>query len=261
MTTRSPGLARAMHVAHGVELVEDDLDLAAAGALLPIARGRPRRPARRPPRGSRPRSRSSSRMTMTSKCWAATAPSSRMSSSRRSPAAPIMPIREVLARSGCPAFCVGVALDEVAEHPHAGRVVAVVDEDVDVVDVDEVHAAGGEVVGRRERAQALADVVQRGPGGERRAGRGQGVGDVEPRRAAERRGQQVGPRELHAAPAVLDDDHLAACRSARARRRGHRGGSSRRRTRAPRCRARPSRTRRCRRSSGGACCARAGRRR
>ena len=86
-----------------VDLVEHDLDLAAAHALLRRSgRGRPRRPARRDSPRSRPRSRSSSRTTTTSKCWAATAPSSRMSSSRRSPAVAIMPIRESLPRSVWP---------------------------------------------------------------------------------------------------------------------------------------------------------------
>ena len=94
-----------------------------------------------------------------------------MSSSRRSPAAPIMPIREVLPRSACPGLLRGVAVDELAELLHAGGVVAVVDEDVGVAHLDEVEAAGGEVVRRREGAQALTDVVQRGAGGERRARR------------------------------------------------------------------------------------------
>src|ERR1019366_8827651 len=43
----------------------------------------------------------------------------------------------------------GVRLDEVTEHAHAGRVVAVVDHDVDVVDVEQVHPSGREVVGGR----------------------------------------------------------------------------------------------------------------
>jgi len=111
---------------------------------------------------------------------------------------------------GAAVVLLGVALDELTDGAHAGRVVAVVDEDIDVVDVDEVHPAGREVVARREGAQALADVVQRRPGREGGAGRGEGVGDVEPRGAPEGRGKQVGPRELHAAPAVPDDDHVSA---------------------------------------------------
>ena len=91
-----------------------------------------------------------------------------------------------------------------------GCVVAVVDDDVDAVDLDLVEPAGGEVVVRREGAQALADVVQRSPGGERGGRRGEGVLHVHPGPAAERRGQQVGPGELHLAGAVLHHDHLAA---------------------------------------------------
>ena len=91
-----------------------------------------------------------------------------------------------------------------------GRVVAVVDDDRDTGDLDLVEAAGGQVVGRREGPQALPDVVQRCTGGERRGRGGQGVLDVHPGPAAERRGQQVGPGELHLAPAVPDHDHLAA---------------------------------------------------
>src|SRR4029079_16336998 len=63
---------------------------------------------------------------------------------------------------------------EVAEHLHAGRVVAVVDDHVDAVDLDLVEPAGGEVVVGRERAQALSDVVQRGSGGEGGGRGGQG---------------------------------------------------------------------------------------
>ena len=152
-------------------------------------------------------------------------------------------------------------VDEVAEHPHARGVVAVVDDDVDAVDLDLVEAAGGEVVVRRERAQALPDVVQRRAGGEGGGGRGQRVLHVHPGPAAERRGQQVGPGQLHLAAAVLDDDHLAALgrvedqRLAAAAAVGvdHLAGLA---TRAP-----PSRTRRPRRCTGGASRAPAGRRR
>ncbi len=158
--------------------------------------------------GWRPRWFSSSRTMTTSKWWAAISPSSRMSSSRRSPAVAMMPMRDGRARS-CES---GLAdpVDEVAELSHGRRVVAVVDDHVDAVDVDLVEAAGGEVVVGREGAQALADVVQRGAGRERRGGRGEGVLHVHPGPAAERRRQQVGPGELHLAAAVLDHDHLAA---------------------------------------------------
>ena len=77
------------------------------------------------------------------------------------------------------------------------------------VDLDLVEAAGGEVVVGREGAQSLADVVQRGTGGEGRGRGGERVLHVHPGPAAERRRQQVRPGELHLAPAVLDHDHLA----------------------------------------------------
>ena len=86
---------------------------------------------------------------------------------------------------------------------------AVVDDDVDAVDLDLVQAAGGQVVGRGERPQPLPDVVQRRTGGERGGGGGQRVLHVHPGPAAERRRQQVGPGQLHRAAAVLDHDHLA----------------------------------------------------
>ena len=178
---------------------------------------------RRPRRAGRPRSASSSRTTRTSKCSAATAPSSRMSSSRRSPAVATTPMRCGLARSRGLLALSAELLDEVAEHPHPGRVVAVVDDDLDAVDVDLVEPAGGQVVRRGERAQALPDVVQLRAGREGGAGGGQRVLHVHLRLAAERRRQQVGPGQLH--------------------RRGGRAGSrsSRRARCAPACTARPPR--------------------
>ena len=120
------------------------------------------------------------------------------------------PIRDGLPSSEVEVRRLADPVDEVAEHPHAGRVVAVVDDHVDAVDLDLVEAAGGEVVVGRERAQPLPDVVQRRTRGEGRGGRGQGVLDVHPGPAVERRRQQVGPGQLHLAAAVLDHDHLAA---------------------------------------------------
>ena len=99
-----------------------------------------------------------------------------------------------LPRSDWPAFCAAYALDELTEHRMPGRVVAVVDEDVDVVHVDQVHPAGGEVVAGGEGAQALPDLVQPGAGGEGRTGRSHGVGDVELRGAAEGRRAAGGSR-------------------------------------------------------------------
>ena len=104
----------------------------------------------------------------------------------------------------------GIPVDEVTQRPHPSSVVAVVDEDLDVVDLDEVEASGGEVVVAGERPKALPDVVQRRARRERRTGRREGVGDVEAGGAAEGRRQQVGPGELHSAPPVLDGDHVAA---------------------------------------------------
>ena len=200
-----------MHVPDRLDLVEDDLDLPAAARPPPSRPGRPRRPAR-PSRRARGRAAgASSRTTTTSKCWAATAPE--LAHVVVAPVAGRADHADPrgLGRGRLPGLLRGVAVDEVAEHPHAGGVVAVVDERRRRCRTStQVHPAGGEVVARREGAQALADVVQRGAGGERRAGRGQRVRDVEPGRAAERRRQQVRPGQLHRAAAVLDDDHLAA---------------------------------------------------
>src|SRR3546814_15392421 len=49
---------------------------------------------------------------------------------------------------------------EVTQGTHARSVVAVIDQDVDAVHLDLVETSGGEVVVRRERPQALPDVVQ-----------------------------------------------------------------------------------------------------
>ena len=110
---------------------------------------------------------------------------------------------------GAGVAALGQPVDEVAERAHAVGVVAVVDEDGDTVDVELVEPAGGEVVRRRERAQALPDVVERGAGRERSPGGSHRVGDVEPGLAPERRGQQVGPGERHGATPVPDHDALA----------------------------------------------------
>ena len=155
----------------------------------------------------RPRSRASSRTTMMSKCWAATSPSSRMSSSRRSPAVAITPIRRCRSRSS--GGVLAQLVDEVAEQPHAGRVVGVVDDHGDAVDLGDVEAARREVVRGGEGAQALPDVVQRGAGGEGGPGRGHRVLHVHQRLAAEGGGQQVRPGQLHRPAAVPDHDHVA----------------------------------------------------
>ena len=132
-----------------------------------------------------------------------------MSSSRRSPAVATTPMRDGLARSLVGDQSFAELVDEVAEHPHARRVVAVVDDDVDALDLDLVEPAGGEVVVGREGPQTLPDVVQGRTRGERGRGRGERVLHVHQRSAAERRGQQVRPGKLHLARAVLDDDHVA----------------------------------------------------
>ena len=132
-----------------------------------------------------------------------------MSSSRRSPAVAITPIRDDLAELRGVVQSVAGLVHEVAEHPHRRGVVAVVDDDRTAVDLDLVQPAGGQVVVGRERPQTLPDVVQRRAGGERRRGRGHRVLHVHHRPAAEGGGQQVGPGQLHRPPAVLDHDHVA----------------------------------------------------
>ena len=163
-TTRSPGLARAIAcrtASISSRTTSTCLQRAPVGHR---ARARPRRPARPSRRargraGWRPRGRST-----TSKCWAATC------------AELAHVLVAAVARGGDDADPrrLGRArwsasrrladpVHEVAEHPHAGRVVAVVDDHVDAVDLDLVEAAGGEVVVGREGAQPLPDVVQRAP--------------------------------------------------------------------------------------------------
>ena len=173
---------------------------------------RPRRPAPAVSPRSRPRSRSSSRTMTTSKCWAATSPELAhvLVAAVAGGGDDADPRR--LAELAAGVRRLADPVDEVAERLHAGRVVAVVDDHVDAVDLDLVEAAGGEVVVRREGAQALPDVVQGRTGGERGRGRGQRVLHVHPGPAAERRRQQVGPGQLHLAPAV---HHARSSRRAR----------------------------------------------
>ena len=104
---------------------------------------------------------------------------------------------------------VGVGGDELAERLEARRVVRVVDEHVDAVDVDVVQAARGQVVVGGEGAQPGSDVVQVRATGEARTRGRHRVGHVEPRLAAEGRRQQVGERHLHRALALAQDDRLA----------------------------------------------------
>ena len=209
MTTRSPGLVRAMTWRDGLELVEDDLDLPAAGALRhrgPRALGhergrlaglapaqalvladdddvevlrRPRHPARAcRRRGGRPLRRSCRCATSGR---GRTAPPSARRSGRRRRRAP-----------SCRPRCGSSRRRRRRCH------------------LDEVEAAGGEVVASWRRCAGPGGCRAAGAGGEGRARGRERVGDVEAGRAAERRRQQVRPGELHAAPAVLDDDHLAA---------------------------------------------------
>src|SRR3954453_17260525 len=98
---------------------------------------------------------------------------------------------------------------EVAEHDHPRNVVAVVDDDRPALDTDLVEPAGSEVVVGREAAQALSDVMQRGVRGECRSRCRHGVLDVHRGATPERRRQQMGPGQLHRAPALLDHDHVA----------------------------------------------------
>ena len=107
------------------------------------------------------------------------------------------PIRDGLARSLTLHETLADLVDEVAEHPHAGCVVAVVDDDVDALDLDLVEPAGGEVVVGREGPQTLPDVVQRRARCEGGGCSGERVLHVHQRPTAEGRREQVGPRQLH----------------------------------------------------------------
>ena len=83
---------------------------------------------------------------------------------------------------------------------------AVVDDDPDAADVEQVEPAGRLEERRRERAQALPDVVEVRAGGPRRGGRGQRIGDVHPGPAAERRRDEVRVQDRHRPRAEAQDD-------------------------------------------------------
>ena len=98
---------------------------------------------------------------------------------------------------------------ELRQAAHAVHVVAVVDDHLEAAHVHLVEAAGRLEEGRAERPQALADVVQVRAGRPGRAGRGQRVGDVHPRAAFERRGDEVRVDQRHGPGAVAQRQQLA----------------------------------------------------
>ena len=154
---------------------------------------------------------------ISSKAPAAIAPYSRWSSSRRSPGMPRTPIARPVRAPGRrrpdPARP-GRRLDhhpvdEVGQLAHPVDVVAVVDDDADAADVEQVEPTGRLEERRRERPQALADVVEVRAGGPRRGRRGQGVRHVHPGPPAERRRDEVRVQDRHRPRPEAEDDQLA----------------------------------------------------
>ena len=100
-------------------------------------------------------------------------------------------------------------LDEVGELAHPVDVVAVVDDDADPADVEQVEPARRLEERRRERPEPLPDVVEVGAGRPRGGGSRKCVRDVHPGLAAERRRDQVGVEQRHRPRPVPEDDQLA----------------------------------------------------
>ena len=100
-------------------------------------------------------------------------------------------------------------LDEVGQLAHPVDVVAVVDDDADAADLEQVQPARRLEERRRERPQPLADVVEVRAGGPGGRGGGQRVRDVHPRPAAERGGDQVGVQDRHRPRPEAEHDELA----------------------------------------------------
>ena len=156
---------------------------------------------------------------ISSKARAAIAPYSRWSSSRRSPGIPMTPIArprpDVRRSSPAPTRPARDRrlghhpLDEVGQLAHAVDVVAVVDDDPDAADVEQVQPTRRLEERRPERPQALADVVEVGARRPRRRGSRQRVGDVHPGLAAERRRDQVRVEQRHRPRPVAEHDQLA----------------------------------------------------
>src|SRR4029453_11297322 len=86
----------------------------------------------------------------------------------------------------------GQPVHEVAEHAHAGGVVAVVDDHPVAVHLEQVEPPRGHLVGGGERAQPGPDGVDVGAGGQGGGGRGHGVGHVHAGPAAEARRHRLG---------------------------------------------------------------------
>ena len=268
-TTRSPGVAR-LSIAR-TAASSSRIFSALTARASPVAAG-VRTPATTfvaDSPGLRPRRFLSSRTMISSNASAAIAPYSRWSSSRRSPGMPMTPsarprrrARPPTARSGRPRQRRRHhPLDEVGQLAHPVDVVAVVDDDPDAVHVDHVEPARRLEERRRERAQALADVVDVRARRPRRRGGGQGVGDVHPGAAAERRRDEVRVQHRHRPRPEAQHHELAFRRvwrqnAAPPRRRGRRPGRT-----PPRPSRSPSRRARRARRSGGPSGRRADRRR
>ena len=99
--------------------------------------------------------------------------------------------------------------DEVGQLAHAVHVVAVVDDEPDPADVEQVEPAGRLEERRREGPQPLPDVVQVRTRGPRRGGGGQRVRHVHPRLPAERGRDQVRVQDRHRPRPVAEHDQLA----------------------------------------------------
>jgi hypothetical protein len=100
-------------------------------------------------------------------------------------------------------------VDEVAQRHHCRCVVAVIDDDLDPLDLGHVHPARCRIVRRCERPQPGTDVVQVRARAVRGARGGHRVLHVEHRLAAEGGGQQVRVGQRHSATPVLQDDQVA----------------------------------------------------
>ena len=137
-----------------------------------------------------------------------------MSSSRRSPGVATTATRRFADHDACARPCRrrrigGQPLDEVAERLEPRRVVRVVDQHLDAVELEHVQPAGRLVDRRRERTQPLPDVVQVGAGGVRRRRGRHRVLHHHPGPALERRGQRVHPGDRHRPAPLADHHHLA----------------------------------------------------
>ena len=123
------------------------------------------------------------------------------------------PMARALRAGGWPSAGLAVGrlhqeVHEFGQAAHAVDVVAVVEDHLVAVDLDLVEAPRRLEERGAERAQALADVVQVGAGGPRGRGRGQRVGHVHARAAAEGRGDEVRVLQVHCPVAVAQHHQL-----------------------------------------------------